>query len=66
MTDRFGAVNREKRRAAAARLSSSRKLARAGFGEGPESGADVLVHDLTKVHGEGKQEDQEEKVDAKE
>jgi hypothetical protein len=35
------------------------KLVLARVGEGPEDGADVLVHDLTKVHGDGEQEDQE-------
>jgi hypothetical protein len=55
----------ERRRASAARVSSSMKLARAGVGEGAKDGAGVLVHDLTKVHGDGEQEDQEEKVDAK-
>ena len=49
-----------------ARASSAMKLALASVGEGPEDGAGVLVHDLTKVHGDGKQEDQEKKVDPKE
>ena len=33
--------------------SSSMKLARASVGEGPKDCAGVLVHDLTKVHGDG-------------
>ena len=56
----------KRRRALAARLSSAIKSALAGVGQGPEDGTSVLVHDLTKVHGDGKQEDQEEKVDTKE
>jgi len=55
----------ERRRALAARVSSAIKSALAGVGEGPKDCAGVLVHDLTKVHGDGEQEDQEEKVDAK-
>ena len=46
-------------------LCRSIKLALAGVGEGPKDRAGVLVHDLTKVHGDGEQEDQKEKVDAK-
>ena len=42
------------------------KLVLASVGEGPEDGAGVLVHDLTKVHGDGEQEDHEKKVDPKE
>ena len=42
------------------------KSALAGVGERPKDCAGVLVHDLTKVHGDGEQEDQKEKVDAKE
>ena len=41
-------------------------LARSNVGEGSKDGAGVTVHDLTKVHGYGKQNDQEEKVDTKE
>ena len=48
-----------------ARASSAMKLARAGIGEGPEDGAGVLVHDLTKVHCDGEQENKEKEVDAK-
>jgi hypothetical protein len=48
-----------------ARASSAMKLARAAIGKGPEDGAGVLVHDLTKVHGDGEQEDEEKEVDAK-
>jgi hypothetical protein len=48
------------------RASSALTLALASVGEGPEDGAGVLVHDLTKVHGDGEQEDQEKKVDPKE
>jgi hypothetical protein len=40
-------------------------LARAGIGKGPEDGAGVLVHDLTKVHRDGEQEYEEKEVDAK-
>ena len=56
----------ERKRASAARASSAMRLARAGVGEGPKDGAGVFVHDLTKVHGDGEQEDQEKKVDPKE
>ena len=42
------------------------KLARAGVGESPKDDAGVLIHDLTKVRGDGEQEDQEKEVDAKE
>ena len=49
-----------------ARASSAMKLVLTSVGEGPEDGAGVLVHELTKVHGDGEQEDQEKKVDAKE
>ena len=49
-----------------ARASSAMKLVLASVGEGPEDGTGVLVHELTKVHGDGEQEDQEKKVDAKE
>jgi hypothetical protein len=45
--------------------SSANKSAQAGVGEGPKDGASVVIHHLTKVHGDGKQQDQEEKVDAK-
>lgn len=45
--------------------ASAMKLALAGIGESPEDGASVLVHGLTKVHGDGEQEDEEEEVDAK-
>ena len=58
--------NMKRRRASAARVSSALKSALAGVGERPKDRAGVLVHDLTKVHGDGEQEDQEEKVDAKE
>ena len=34
--------------------SSAMKLALAGVGERSEDGAGVLVHGLTKVHGDGK------------
>ena len=34
--------------------------------EGPKNSAGVLVHDLSKVHGDGEKKDKEEKVDAKE
>jgi hypothetical protein len=54
------------RRAAAARLPSAIKSALAGVGERPKDRAGVLVHGLAKVHGDGEQEDQKEKVDAKE
>lgn len=56
---------RARTRASAAR-ASSKKSALAGVGEGPKDRPGVLVHDLTKVHGDGEQEDQKEKVDAKE
>jgi hypothetical protein len=56
----------KRRRASAARLSSAIQSALAGVGERPKDGAGVLVHNLTKVHGDGEQEDQKEKVDAKE
>ncbi len=42
------------------------RSARAGIGNGPEDGAGVLVHGLTKVHGDGEQQDEEKEVDAKE
>ena len=45
--------------------SSAMKLAVARVGKGPKDDAGVLVHGLTKVHGEGENEDQEEQVDAK-
>ena len=54
------------RRASAACVLSAIKSALAGVGERPKDCAGVLVHDLTKVHGDGEQEDQKEKVDAKE
>ena len=54
------------RRASAACVLSAIKSALAGVGERPQDCAGVLVHDLTKVHGDGEQEDQKEKVDAKE
>jgi hypothetical protein len=53
------------RRASAACVLSAIKSALAGVGERPKDCAGVLVHDLTKVHGDGEQEDQKEKVDAK-
>jgi hypothetical protein len=53
------------KRASAARVSSAIKSALAGVGEGPKDCAGVLVHHLTKVHGDGEQDDQEEKVYAK-
>ena len=42
------------------------KLARAGVGEGPKDGTGVVVHYLTKVHGDSEDEDQEEEVHAQE
>jgi len=56
----------KRRRPSAARVSSAIKSALAGVGERREDRAGVLVHDLTKVHGDGEQEDQKEKVDTKE
>jgi hypothetical protein len=56
----------EKHRETAAHASSAMKSALASVGEGPEDGAGVLVYDVTKVHGNGEQEDQEKKIDAKE
>jgi len=56
----------KRRRPSAARVSSAIKSALAGVGERPKNRAGVLVHDLTKVHGDGEQEDQKEKVDTKE
>ena len=50
----------------AARVSSAIKSALAGVGERPKNRAGVLIHDLTKVHGDGELEDEEEKVDAQE
>jgi len=55
-----------RRRASAARVSAAIKSALAGVCERPKDRAGVLVHDLTNVHGDGEQEDQKEKVDAKE
>ena len=54
----------ERRRALKARVSSAIRLALAGVGEGTEDCAGVLVHHLTKVHGDGEQDDQEEEVHA--
>ena len=48
-----------------ARASSAIRLARASIGKSPENGACVLVHDLTKVHGDGEQDDEEKEVDPK-
>ena len=56
----------KRRWASAARISSAIESAQAGVGERPKDRAGVLVHDLTNVHGDGEQEDQKEKVDAKE
>lgn len=39
-------------------------LARTGVGEGAQDGARVLVHDLTKVHGDGEHRYQEKEIDA--
>ncbi len=58
--------NHESRRASAARVSSAVRLALAGVGERPKDCARVLVHNLTKVHGDREQEDQEEQVNPKE
>jgi hypothetical protein len=55
----------QKWRASAARVLPAIESALAGVGEGSKDGAGVFVHDLTKVHGDGEQEDQKEKVDAK-
>ena len=63
---RASAGNMKRRRASAARVASAIKSALAGVGERPKDRAGVLVHDLTKIHGDGEQEDQKEKVDAKE
>jgi hypothetical protein len=38
----------------------------AGIGERPKDRTGVFVHDLTKIHRDGEQEDQKEEVDAKE
>jgi hypothetical protein len=59
-------LENRRKRASEARASSAMNLARTGVGEGPEECAGVLVHDLTKVHGDGEHDDQEEEVDAKE
>ena len=61
-------MNREhkRRRASEARLLFAIWSALAGVGEGPKNCAGVLVHNLTKIHGDGEQEDQEEEVNAKE
>jgi hypothetical protein len=37
-----------------------------GVREGPKDCPGVLVHQLTKVHGDGENEDQKEQVNAKE
>ena len=58
--------NYEKRAARATLVSSAMKLALAGVGEGSEDGAGVLVHGLTKIHGYGEEEDQEEQVEREE
>jgi hypothetical protein len=58
--------NMKRRRASAARVSSAIKSALAGVSERPKDCAGVLVHDLANVHGDGEQENQKEKVDAKE
>jgi hypothetical protein len=55
----------EKKAGFGGRVSSATKSALAGVGERPKDCAGVLVHDLTKVHGDGEQEDQK-KVDPKE
>ena len=52
-------------RASAARISIEIKSALTGVGERPKDRAGVPVHDLTKVHSDGEQDDQKEKVDAK-
>ena len=44
---------------------SAMKSALAGIGEGAKDGAGVVVHHLAKVHSDGKDDNQEEKVDAK-
>jgi hypothetical protein len=41
------------------------QLALARVGERAKNGAGVVVADLTQVHGDGEQEDEKEKVDAK-
>jgi hypothetical protein len=41
------------------------KSALPGVGERPKDSAGALVHDLTKVHGDGEQEYQKEEIDAK-
>ena len=54
-----------KKRASEARASSVIKSALACVRESPKDGARVPVHNLTKVHGDGEQEDQKEKVHSK-
>ncbi len=60
-----GHVGRPSRAEGRARSeSSATESAQAGVGERPKDGAGVLVHDLPKVHDDGEQKDQKEKVDA--
>jgi hypothetical protein len=47
-------------------LSSEVKLAVAGVGKRPKEDAGVLIYGLTKVHGEGENNDEKEEIDAKE
>ena len=49
----------------ATHVSSAMKLVLSGVRERPEYRASVLVHDPTKVHGDGEKENEEEKIDAK-
>jgi hypothetical protein len=47
-------------------LSCAVKLAVAGVGKRPKDDASVLIYGLTKVHGEGENNDEKEEINAKE
>lgn len=49
----------------AARVSTAIKSLLACVGEGPQNCTGVLIHDLTKVHGDREHKDKKEQVDAK-
>ena len=47
-------------------LSSALKLAVAGVGKRPKDDTGVLIYGLTKVHGEGENNDEKEEIDPEE
>jgi len=55
----------KKRRVSAARILIAIKSALPCVSERAKDRASVFVHDLAKVHSDGEQDDQKEKVDAK-